>query len=104
MSVSTNPKMMILETPNSWVSRKSSPQLCGAILISAVSLNMRMFLTWKGSSAAVGAALVGRDDPQRFGSTVWWRPSATPYRPLSDRLDKGMANGRVPFAQKGATN
>ena len=58
----------------------------------------------KGSSSAVGVALVGVDDPQSFGSAARWRPSATPHRPLSDRLDKGMANGRVPWTQKGATN
>ena len=104
MSVSTNPKMMILETPNSWVSRKSSPQLCGATLISTVVLKMHLFLTRKGSSLTFGEALVSRDDHQSFGSATLWHPSATPYRPLSDRLDKAVTNGRVPWTQKGATN
>ena len=58
----------------------------------------------KGSSTAVGAALVGVDDSQSFDSAVRWRPSATPYRPLSDRLDEGMTNGRVSWTQKGTTN
>ena len=58
----------------------------------------------KGIIPTVGAVLVGGDDPQSFGSSAWWRPSATPYRPLSDRLDECVTNGRVPFAQKGTIN
>ena len=58
----------------------------------------------KGSSPTVCAALVGRDGPQSFGSAARWHPSAMPYCPLSDRLDEGATNGRVPWAQKGATN
>ena len=82
MSVSMKPKTMIEETLNSWVSQKV-PQNCAVpTLTYDVSLKMSLFLTRKWSSTAVGAALVGGDDPQSFGSAAWWRPSATPYRPL----------------------
>ena len=53
--------------------RKCSPQLRLTALISAVTLKLKLRFgldARKGSSPAVGAALVGVDDPQSFGSAV----------------------------------
>ena len=51
--------------------RKCSPQLRVTALISAVTLKLKLRFgldARKGSSPAVGAALVGDDDPQKIGS------------------------------------
>ena len=53
--------------------RKCSSQLRVTALISAVALKFKLRFCLdarKGSSPAVGAALVGADSPQSFGSAV----------------------------------
>ena len=58
----------------------------------------------KGSSLAFGAALVGKDDAQSFGSALFFKTSAASCRLLSDMLEQVAVFAYVPWTQEGATN